>query len=135
MSNTTTPEGHYAERGIPIEESIWQDLLANERRSDIPDFVMDADISHGAFRLYVLLESFYIFAHPGAFFCQPSRKQLADQLRVSIRTLDRYTKELVDLGALVVEPRIAKDGGHMANAYGVCYDSLKDEDSSFGRRK
>lgn len=121
MNNTITPEGHYAERGITSEEAVWRYLLANERTGNISNFMMGADISHGAFRLYVLLESLVDFFRPSPFVIGPSRKQLANHLRVSTATLDRYLKELVAIKALVVEKRMAEDGGHMTNAYGVCY--------------
>ena len=74
----------------------------------VPEWLIEAEISHGAVRLYALLAR-YTNTDQAAW---PSRATLAGRLRASKDTVDRWIKELVCLGALHVEHRRdrTKDG-------------------------
>ncbi len=74
----------------------------------VPEWVIDADISHGALRLYALIGR-YTNAENAAW---PSRGTLGKRLRASKDSVDRWVKELVAIGALEVEHRKdqTKDG-------------------------
>ena len=74
----------------------------------VPEWVLDADISHGALRLYAVIGR-YANSDNAAW---PSRATLARRLRASTDSVDRWVKELTGMGALTVEHRKAetKDG-------------------------
>ena len=76
--------------------------------SILPEWVLDAEISHAAVRLYALLAR-YTNSDQAAW---PSRATLATRLRTSKDTVDRLIKELVCVQALSVEHRkdTTKDG-------------------------
>ena len=73
--------------------------------SIIPEWVIVAEVSHGAVRLYALISRYADYATGEAF---PSRATLGSRLRVSTDTVDRFIKELVGIGALTVIRR--RDG-------------------------
>lgn len=81
---------------------------SNELTSDtgpfsiIPEWVITADISHGAVRLYALLARYADYATGEAF---PSRRTLANRMRTSPDTIDRFVKELVSIDAIGVTRR------------------------------
>lgn len=83
----------------------------------VPEWVLDADISDRAVRLYCVLRR-YADRNDR---CHPSRKTLADRLATSTDSLDRATKELVSLGALVVTHR-ANEDGQTSNDYWLASD-------------
>ena len=68
----------------------------------IPEWIIDAQISHGAVRLYALLGRYADYNTGRAF---PSRKLLASRLRVSTHTVDRMIVELVNVSAVEVLKR------------------------------
>ena len=76
--------------------------------SIVPEWLLDAPISHGAVRLYALLAR-YTNSGLAAW---PSRATLAARLRASKDSVDRWIKELVCVEALTVEHRrdATKDG-------------------------
>lgn len=73
--------------------------------------IINMKMSDGAFRLYCLLES-YCFGEKRE--CYPSQKTLAEKLRKSVRTIQRYITELVELGLIKVRRR-----GSTSNLYEV----------------
>ena len=81
----------------------------------IPEWVLDADISHGAVRLYALLGRYADYTTGRAF---PSRKLLASRLRVSTHTVDRMIVELVSVSAVQVLKRY-ENGQWLSNVYVV----------------
>lgn len=81
----------------------------------IPEWVIVSNISHGAVRLYALLGKYADYETGEAF---PSRKLLATRLDVSVATVDRFVKELVDIGALEVFKR-CDNGIWLSNLYRV----------------
>jgi hypothetical protein len=74
----------------------------------VPEWLIDAEVSHGAVRLYSLLAR-YSNSDQAAW---PSRATLARRLRSSKDSVDRWVKELVCVQALHVEARrdVTKDG-------------------------
>lgn len=81
----------------------------------IPEWVILSKISHGAVRLYALLGRYADYETGEAF---PSRKLLATRLDVSVATVDRLVKELVDIGALEVFKR-CDNGIWLSNLYRI----------------
>lgn len=81
--------------------------------SIIPEWVLDAGVSDGAIRLYCVLGR-YADADGDSY---PSRRTLAERMGCSTDTVDRRTRELVDLGALSVAPRYDTDGDRTSNLY------------------
>ncbi|WP_313816375.1 helix-turn-helix domain-containing protein [Citricoccus sp.] len=70
--------------------------------SQIPEWVLDAEISDGAFRLYAALAR-YADQRTGKAF--PSRTTLAKRINKKLSSVDRYLKELQAIGAVTVEAR------------------------------
>ena len=91
--------------------------MTNIQSSDyfaiIPEWVLQADISANAVRLYGILNRFA----NGNGRAWPSRNTLADLMRVSKGTIDRAKTELVDIGALLVEQRTNPAGDPSSNLY------------------
>jgi len=79
----------------------------------IPEWVLDAEISHGAVRLYALLGRYADYNTGRAF---PSRKLLASRLRVSTHTVDRMIVELVNVSAVEVLKRY-ENSQWLSNVY------------------
>jgi hypothetical protein len=88
-------------------------LLLEQRFAIVPEWVIDADISDCAYRLYSVL-----LRYGQTSGCRmPGRATLADRLhKTSKDTVDRALKELVAVGAVVVEHR-HRDGRHLTNRY------------------
>lgn len=68
----------------------------------VPDWVTNSSISHGAYRLYGVLGT---YASRETNTCYPSYQTLADRLGCSKRQVMNYTKELVGVKALAVRRR------------------------------
>ena len=71
----------------------------------IPEWVIDLEMSAGAFRLYAILGRYADWADGTAW---PSRKTLANRLKASVDSTDRWLRELVEVGALEISRRIDK---------------------------
>lgn len=80
----------------------------------VPEYLLDANISDRAFRLFGILAS-YANREDGR--ATPSRKTLAAKLSCSQSTLDLARHELVEIGALTYSPREREDGGSTSNEY------------------
>ncbi len=69
----------------------------------VPEYVLDADVSPQAVRLYAVLRR---YADQRTLRCHPSRETLAGRLHVSSpKVVDRASKELVAIGVLEIIPR------------------------------
>jgi hypothetical protein len=80
----------------------------------VPEWVIDADISNGALRLYAVIGR-YTNSSNSAW---PSRGTLARRLRTSKDSVDRWTKELVGVNALSVQRRWSEErGSNQSNMY------------------
>ena len=88
-------------------------LIVEERFSIVPEWVLDADVSDAAVRLYAVLLRFGQSSGQR----MPSRRTLADRLRKkSVDSVDRALKELVGIGAVEVTRRF-RDGVSLTNQY------------------
>lgn len=71
--------------------------------------ILDANISDGAVRLYIILSS-YCFGDKTT--CFPSQNKLAARLNKSVRTIQRYLGELIAKGLIIKKRR-----GSTSNEY------------------
>jgi Helix-turn-helix domain len=91
-------------------------LIADNFFAIIPEWVLYADISPQAVRLYGVLRRYA--DRDGS--CFPSRKRLASDLRMeSTKPVDRALKELVFIGAITIEHRHTDQGDLQSNLYTV----------------
>jgi len=79
----------------------------------IPEWVLHADISSNAVRLYAVLNR---FANSRGH-AWPSRKTIAELMRCSLATVDRAKEELVEIGALTIQARTTPAGDPSSNLY------------------
>ena len=89
------------------------EIRATDYFAIVPEWVIYADISANAVRLYAVLNRFA----NGSGRAWPSRRTLADAMRVSTATVDRAKDELVTIGALIVEARTNAAGDPSSNLY------------------
>jgi len=82
----------------------------------LPEWVLYLPISANAVRVYCVLRR---FADNQTGECFPSRRLLAMKARVSVQTLDRCVKELVEHHAITVRPRKNNAGDWSSNLYTV----------------
>lgn len=87
------------------------------KHARIPDWVLYAKISDRAVRVYAVLGR-YADSDGEAF---PGKPKLCKQLDCGRTTLDRAMAELVEIGALEIEPRSRRDGSQTANGYIVAW--------------
>lgn len=76
--------------------------MSGNKFSQVPEWVIDADISDTAFRLYAVLLR-YANAKTGKAY--PARSTLAKRLRKGTSAIDRALKDLTKIGAVKVVPR------------------------------
>ena len=76
---------------------MTEKLSSENKFAIIPEWVIELDISHTAFRLYALLARYADNVTHQAF---PSRGTLADRLGCSEKTIDRAIEDLVEHGAI-----------------------------------
>ena len=89
------------------------EIQSREYFAIVPEWIVLADISSNAIRLYALLNRF-ANSQGRAW---PSRKTLADLMRTSTATVDRAKDELVTIGALEIEHRLNPSGDPSSNLY------------------
>ena len=89
------------------------EIRSTEYFAIIPEWVLHADVSANAVRLYGVLNR---FANSNGH-AWPSRKTIAELMRVSVATIDRAKDELVAIGALTVEARTTPSGDPSSNLY------------------
>lgn len=86
-------------------------ILGGNKFSQIPEWVIDADISDGAFRLYAVLLR-YAKNETGEAY--PALDTLATRLRKNEKSVRRYAKELSDNGLVHIQNR-----GKKSNLYTI----------------
>jgi len=90
-------------------------LVLEQRFAIVPEWIIDAEISDCAYRLYSVLLRYGQSSGQR----MPGRGTLATRLhKASKDTVDRALKELASIGAVVVEHRY-RDGRHLTNRYHV----------------
>ena len=105
--------GDVASGVVPPAAASGGLLVVEEWFSIVPEWVLDADISDAAVRLYAVLLRFGQTSGQR----MPSRRTLADRLRKrSVDSVDRAMKELVRIGAVEVTRR-SRDGVNLTNRY------------------
>lgn len=87
--------------------------LHSEPFAQIPERLLDADVSDRAVRLWCVLHR---HADTGGR-AWPGRPKLAERIRCGVSSLDRALAELEGTGLLVVEPHFRKDGSRATNSY------------------
>jgi DNA-binding transcriptional MocR family regulator len=90
-------------------------LRAQVRFAILPEWLLDAEVSDRAIRLYAILAR-YANTEGTAY---PSRTTLAERMRCSVDTVDRAMKELVTTGAVEVEAAYTESGDRDVNRYTV----------------
>jgi hypothetical protein len=91
-------------------------IIADNFFAIIPEWLLFADISPQAVRLYGVLRRYA--DRDGS--CFPSRKRLASDLRMeSTKPVDRALKELVTIGAITIQHRHTEQGDLQSNLYTV----------------
>jgi hypothetical protein len=99
------------------------ELAVEQRFAIVPEWMLDADVSDTAFRLYAVLARYGNTSGVR----MPGRALLARRLRKSVDTVDRAIRELSAAGVLDVERR--QDGNrHLTNRY-----HLRTHDPAGGR--
>ena len=89
-----------------------------QRDSDIGNFAIvtewlfDAGVSPRAIALFALLG---LYADRESKSCWPSRATLAKRMHTSTKSIDRWSKELENVGAIKVAARTSSDGGQTSN--------------------
>lgn len=110
-------------------------MHTSEETSAVPApywLLEDPDVSGGAFRLYMIMSAIANKVNPDQDPHEPrtittSRKEIAARIPgrtkgsmgPSLVSIDKWMAELVDAGAVTVEPRFGDDGGRVSNAYTV----------------
>jgi hypothetical protein len=88
------------------------ELAVEQRFAIVPEWMLDAEVSDAAFRLYAVLARYGNTSGVR----MPGRALLARRLRKSVDTVDRSVRELSTAGVLEVERR--QDGSrHLTNRY------------------
>ena len=91
-------------------------VIADNFFAIIPEWLLFADISPQAVRLYGVLRRYA--DRDGS--CFPSRKRLASDLRMEYtKPVDRALKELVHIGAITIQHRHTEQGDLQSNLYTV----------------
>ena len=95
---------------------MTQRITADNYFSIVPEWVLYADVSALAVRLYATLQR---YADKDSGGCHPSRKTLADRCCTTTKSIDRALKELVALGAVTMHQRTSANGDLTSNHYTV----------------
>jgi len=85
----------------------------------IPEWVLLANISSTAKVLFGWMACRY--ASRATWACWPGQQRLADDLRLSVRTVNAAIKELSDIGALTKRQRVDTQGGVSTNYYQLMF--------------
>lgn len=89
-------------------------VQADQYFAIIPEWVLYADISPAAVRVYGCLNR---YANDSTGKCHPSRKAIAEKTRIGLSTVDRSIDELVKIGAIEVRHRKSPNGDSTSNEY------------------
>lgn len=95
-------------------------LAADNYFAVVPEWIIDADISDRALRLWCVLRR---RSDKATGWAQESRAKLAARLRTSVKSIDRALRELEDAGAVTIHPR-------WSNAAGTSFSFTRDAEHS-----
>jgi hypothetical protein len=105
-----------------------QDRLHGTRFAIVPEWVIYGEVSDRAIRLYAVLARHANTEHV-AF---PLRTTMAKLCRCSVDSIDRAVRELVEVGALIVEHQFAEGGKQRANLYTLVFDDPRGRTGAVG---
>ena len=91
-------------------------ITADNYFSIIPEWVLYADITATAVRLYATLQR---YADKDSGECHPSRATLATKCNCTVKSIDRALAELIAIGAVTKKQRISPNGDMTSNQYRV----------------
>jgi hypothetical protein len=101
---------------MPIHDTVMPNAgLTGYVYVTTPGWILDADISDRAVRLFGVL-SRYVEAGETTW---PSRATLSAQLRCAITSVDRALRELVTIGAIDIQHRWRDDGSPTTSLFRV----------------
>ena len=90
------------------------EVTADLKFSIIPEWLLDADISHKAVRIYAIIAR---YADNQTLTAWPARSTLAARAKCTIKSVDRAITELIKVGALTKATRHDDDGGNRTSLY------------------
>lgn len=99
-----------------MKKETMNNINADNYFSIIPEWVLYADITATAVRLYASLQR-YADKETGA--CHPSRATLASKCNCTVKSIDRALAELIAIGAVIKKHRISSNGDMTSNQYTV----------------
>lgn len=88
--------------------------VSKERFVIVPEWIIDAEVSALAVRVWAVLRS---YADNGSGEAWPSRSTLAKRCLVSVDSVDRALKELVKVKALMITRRKGQNGEPLTNLF------------------
>ena len=91
-------------------------ITADNYFTIIPEWVLYADITATAVRLYGTLQR---YADKESGECHPSRATLAAKCNCTVKSIDRALAELIAIGAVTKKQRISPNGDMTSNQYTV----------------
>lgn len=97
----------------------------------VPHWLIESGASGGAIRLYAAMGK---WADNDTGRAWPGRKTLAEYLQCSVKSVENWTKELVDLKALKKEVRTVGKGRNQSNMYTLILDDPTNESPPHGGR-
>ena len=97
--------------GNKTDENLTTDI----RFSIVPEWVLDAEISDRALRVYAVLAR---YADNDTLQAFPGRQTIADRVRCSVKSVDRALDELIEMGAIEKQHRV-RDGVYKSSLFTV----------------
>lgn len=96
------------------EHTMTNDRHTTAPHTRLPHWLLAKGVSGNALRLYVALDQ-HVDAKTGT--ASPARATLMSDLNASKAAVKKWTRELIALGALVVEERRQDHGANLPNLY------------------
>ena len=115
-------------------------MTGSKLESQLPPFAMvprwiiqHTGLTSGAVRVYACLAD---MANRDKHSAWPSHRTLAIKSNMSVSSIRRHLKDLVKVGALIIEPRFKEDGiSQTSNIYTVVYKPVNKMDKSVTKNK
>ena len=115
-------------------------MSGSKLESQLPPFAMvprwiiqHTGLTSGAVRVYACLAD---MANRDKHSAWPSHRTLAIKSNMSVSSIRRHLKDLVKVGALIIEPRFKEDGiSQTSNIYTVVYKPVNKMDKSVTKNK
>jgi len=98
-----------------MENKTDENITTDIRFSIVPEWVLDAEISDRALRVYAVLAR---YADNDTLQAFPGRQTIADRVRCSVKSVDRALDELIELGAIEKQHRV-RDGVYKSSLFTV----------------